>query len=439
MSIHAVMGRVRRAAGASVRQSIWALVGQSANSVGNLLVAVAVARVASPAQFGVFSLVLAVYLLALGASRAAVSTPLLLSTAHAGPAAVQREVEGSVGGSVLIGVGLGLPAVAVGLAMDGLPSTLAVIIGLSLPGLLAQDAVRYAFMARRAARSSALCDVSWLVLQVAVTVGVARSDQHGSAAYAAAWALSGVAAGGAWLAVLGTLPRPTAGWRFLVSHRRLLPNLVGDFAAANALTQLLPYAVAVAAGVAAAGSVRGALVLLGVVNVVVLGITPIAQLEASRLHEDSPHRDDTLFARLVSGLTVLAMAYAILLPSIPDRVGHALLGQTWQTTSTLLLPMAIYLVARAPYAAAQISLLARMRLKTALRLRIATAPWLLILPTAGAFWGDARGAAWGLAAAGVLEGALSILMVIRPDRTAFQTSAGLSARPAGLTTGGSDA
>jgi hypothetical protein len=234
-------------------------------------------------------------------------------------------------------------------------------------------------------------------------------------------------------------PRFTAGWRFLVSHRRLLPNLVGDFAAANVLTQLIPYAVAVAAGIASAGAIRGALVLLGVVNVVVLGITPIAQLEASRLHETAPHRDDAFFARLVSALTAVALAYAILLPVVPDRVGRALLGQTWQTTSTLLLPMAIYLVTRAPYSAAQISLWARMRLRTALRLRIATAPWLLVLPTAGAFWGDARGAAWGFAAAGVVEGALSILMVTRPGRAAAETTAHLSSLTAGLATGGGDA
>jgi glycosyltransferase involved in cell wall biosynthesis/O-antigen/teichoic acid export membrane protein len=416
VSVLAVVKWAGRRAGVAVRQSIWALIGQGANSIGNLLVAVAVARVATPTEFGVFSLVLAVYLLALGASRASVSTPLLLSTAHGAPDAMRPEVEGSLGASLLIGIALGVPAVAAGLALNGLASTLTVVIGLALPCLLAQDAVRYAFMARKSARSSAVCDIGWLLLQVVLTIGLAWSGQGTPRAYMAAWALSGLAAACAGLAALRTLPRLTAGWRFLVSHRRLLPNLVGDFAAANVLTQLLPYAVALAAGVAAAGAIRGALVLLGVVNVVVLGITPIAQLEASKLHRTAPERDDTFFAGLVSALTGVALAYAVVLPVLPDSVGRALLGQTWQTTSTLLLPMAIYLVTRAPYTAAQISLWARMRLKAALRLRIATAPWLLILPTAGAAWAGAQGAAWGFAVAGVVEGALSILMVRTPAR-----------------------
>lgn len=389
---------------AVLQQGAWSLLGQAASSLSNLLVAVLVARVASPSEFGAFALVVAVYHLALRASRSAVSTPLLMFASRDDEANTRHQVTGSVGASLLMGSILGVPLIAAGMAFAGPVGHLPILLGLLLPTLLLQDAIRYAFIATGRARWSAVCDGSWLALQLLLSYAMSSLGLATVVAYTAAWAGAGAIAAFGGLLVLRVRPRLRRGREYLAQHKRILPALLADNTVADVMVQLTPFAVAAFAGLAAAGAVRAGLVLLGVVNLVILGLTPLLQLEASSIHRGDPDRDDRVFAIGAIIVGALSFAYGVILVFLPDRAGEALLGQTWSAASTLTLPLAIYLVAQSPYPAAQISLRARQALPAAARMRLLTAPWLLALPSVGAAVDGAQGAAWGFAAAGVITG-----------------------------------
>lgn len=396
-----------------VRQAGWSVVGQAASSVSNLLLMIVVARVATAVHFGVFALVLMFYVFAVRGQRSVVSTPLLMSVAGATANRVSQEIRGSIGASLLVGLGLGIPGALLGIILGGLAGELLVVLSLFIPVLLVQDGVRFAFIAQGKAAWSAACDVSWLVLQSTFSLGLVLTHVNDVVIHTIAWGSAGALAGTGGLLLLRILPSPRAGRHFLNRHRRLLPDLASDFATASMVDQLAPYVVAIVVGVAAAGALRAGLVLLGVVSVVIMGITPLAQLEATKLHMSAPKRDHLFVVAWAGIVGALSVLYGVVLIVLPDAIGRELLGDTWALTSTLLLPLALCLVARSPYSAIVISLRARLQLRTALRLRLLTAPSLpLLAAVGGAAWG-VRGAAWGFAAAAAATSCYAVWILLR--------------------------
>lgn len=385
----------------AVRQGSWAIVGQLASSMGNLLLLVIVARQGTVMEFGVFALVTAFYFVALTGARAAISTPLLMACAGTGEDRVALEVKGSLGACILVALLLSVPAAITGFLIGDLAGQLIVILASAMPFLLLQDSVRYGLIAGGRSAWSAACDVLWLALQVISVLMLVSFSALDIAAATAAWGAAGGVAGIAGLLVLRQAVSLPGGWQFLVKHRRMLPTLMGDYVAVNLVTQAMPYAIALTAGLAAAGALRAGLVLLGLVNILILALTPIAQIEATKLHKRAPYRDNQFVIVWTVVVGGISLTYGALLVAIPDALGRAILGNTWTETASLLLALALYLVARSPYNAAQISLYARLRLREAFYMRLISAPGMLILPAAGAVVAGAEGAAYGLAMAGL--------------------------------------
>jgi O-antigen/teichoic acid export membrane protein len=403
-----------------LRQGVWAVVGQAASSLTNLLIAVAVARTSSAEDFGIFSLVFTTYLLALRGSRAIVATPLLIASAGESGAAVRRESRGALGASLITGGGMALILLVLAVVTRGSAGEMLVCCAVLLPGLLLQDIARYCFFAQGRAPLAAGIDVLWLVLQGASTALLLRGGFQGALPYLLSWGLAASLAGAAGVLLLRCLPSLRQGRTFFRTHRRLVPDLVSDYLTSAVTVQMTPYVVALAAGVAAAGALRAGLVLAGLLNVVVLALKPIGQLEASRLHKRRPDLDNWFVILAASMLGAIALVYSVVMVSIPDWLGEELLGETWNAASELLVPLAVFLVARSPYTVIILSLRARLELRALFLMRVVTAPLQLAIPAVGAVVGGALGAAWGLAAASAVAsvfGVVTLVRVVRRQRT----------------------
>ena len=139
--------KLRRLAGPAGRAS-WGLADQALSSLTNFALSLLVAREVGIDQLGVFSLVFATYLLALGVSRSLNSDALAVRYSAAGEPAWREGAAAAAGAAVGLGLAAGLACALAGLVADGLLGDALVVLGLGLPGLLLQDVWRFAFVAR---------------------------------------------------------------------------------------------------------------------------------------------------------------------------------------------------------------------------------------------------------------------------------------------------
>jgi len=194
--------------------------------------------------------------------------------------------------------------------------------------------------------------------------------------------------------------------------------LLADAAIASATTQSLPVIVAATAGLAAAGSLRGALTLMGGINILVTGLTPVATMSARREHERTGS-----FCRFLWGWSAIVLVASSIngsmILAIPDSLGQHLLGSTWLAASALMLPLIFQSMILGPLTAIPVALRATDRVGQALRLRIwATVP-ALVFPWGGAIVFGLQGAVWGILASSVAGNAV-YLAAQRSHRAACQ-------------------
>ncbi len=101
------------------------------------------------------------------------------------------------------------------------------------------------------------------------------------------------------------------------------------------------YGLAAIAGLAAAGSLRAAELLLGPLNTVIMGIAMMAVPEAAVLLRRSTRRLQP-FCMLLSCLGAGgALAWGMVLLLLPDSVGQQILHSAWYAASALLVPVTL--------------------------------------------------------------------------------------------------
>lgn len=391
-----------------LRRMAWGLGSQGFNSIGNMLLAFWVARESATTDFGAWSLGYAAFMVALQMARAVAATPLLLEVDadrrhwHSGAASGLGVLIASVASIVLLISGTALPSLRAELwAFSAV-----------IPVAVAQDMLRHVAFSRSRPDLAVLADATWLCAQIALSVIALSADAISSPtvaltlAWGAAALVSAVVAAAA-LRVGVTLTRA------LAYHRRtghLSRALAGDAALGAVGSQSLPMVVAAVAGLAATGALRGGLTLMGPLNIVITGLTPVATMEAKKRLAMAGG-----VQRFVVGwcaaLLVLGAAYGALLLVLPDSVGADALGATWQPAQLLLLPLIIEGLMRGPWSVVPIILRAQLRVHTALKLKMVTTLFLLSFPTAGALMSGAIGAAWGVMISSVASSVASLIVL----------------------------
>jgi hypothetical protein len=162
------------------------------------------------------------------------------------------------------------------------------------------------------------------------------------------------------------------------------------------VTQLVSIGVAAVAGVVAAGALRGAQVLFGPVNVILMAAVATAVPEGARLLRHTPANFPTGMRAVsaVVGLTALAWG-ALVGGFVPDSMGREILGSTWNDARQVVAPLGVLMATIGAGAGALTGLRVLELPQRSVKARAIGAPFLLIGGLLGAIVAGAPGAVWG--------------------------------------------
>lgn len=358
----------------------------------NVLIAVLAARMLGVGAFGLFGIVFIVYMTAQGISRALICDPLLVHPVEA------RERPGDVIGAARV-LGLGIGAVVCAIAgfawiWDSSLGGALLILGLAMPALVLQDLGRYLGMVTHRPSFALILDLLWLGLMIVALGIVVILDAETLVWFVAAWAGSGAIAGAVapwryrrypmqhsplWL-------RETWGfsWRYLIA-----------FGATQGSALLSSIGLAAISGVRSLGAVRGALLLVRPSATLQSASIAAGIAEVSHMPPGS-HDLRRHIARTTVLTTAVALVNLVVLVFLPDPIGEAVLGATWEPTKDLLLPASLQMVLLALISGPRAALLGQRAISLTLRIDVASTALFLVATMIGAVVNDALGAYWAL-------------------------------------------
>jgi hypothetical protein len=380
----------------------WAVADRALTSLTGLAVGVFLARWLGVQEFGAFSMAFAAFLLVLAAVRGLTNDALALHhDANRDPVTWRWAVASATGTAAVVGVAAGAACVVAGLLLPGSTGAALLGLGLSLPVLLVQDGWRSAFLAEgRPARAFANDLVRTLTLAPAVAV-LAMTGRASVGWTMLAWGGSAAVAATVAMVQDRLLPRVTEAVAWLRWHRDLAASSFVERLSLGGAGHLRLIGLTVIAGLAAAGTLGAAELLLAPVAAIVAGIAVQAEPEVAGV----PARRLRSSCRLLgtagaAGALVWGAAVAVL----PDVVGAQILGSAWLPASRLVVPVTLEVAGLGLSLGAWVGLRALRAPSRRGRAQLAGTVIYLTAALGGAVVGGAAGAAWG-SAAGALAGA----------------------------------
>jgi O-antigen/teichoic acid export membrane protein len=375
----------------------WGVADQGLSSVTNFALGIAIARTATPEEFGVYGLLLSAYLISINITRPIAVEPLLIRFSGRNDGRWRGALSDASGAVLTIGLLLGATGLLISATQSGFLGSGFRVLGLLLPGLVLQDSWRFALFGARRGRIAFANDLVW-----AVTLGLVIAFLYARGAATplnlfAAWGLSGNVAAVAGIFQTGTLPRPIASRRWWRTTQDLGRSLLGDRIATNVVGELTPYAIGGIAGLSAVGALRASQLLLGPFTVIYQGLSLVALPEAVGI-ADRPDRMLIKAAGLYSGLlAVLVLATGVSLFIVPADAGRLVLGQNWATAHDTLIPFTILIAVQMAVAGPLVGLRALGEARATFRVGVIRSVFGFIGAVLGAVLGGAPAAAAGMA------------------------------------------
>ncbi|MFC9886788.1 MATE family efflux transporter [Streptomyces pilosus] len=402
-------GERTRPRAASARRAVvgrlsWGLADQAASSVSNFVVGVYVARSLGVTAFGVFSLAWVTYGVVLNVSRGVATDPLMVRFSGVPKASWRGAVARSSGAALGVGAALGAASVAVGLAVGGPVGTAFACLGAVLPGLLLQDAWRFAFFAAGAGRKAFVNDVVWGVALVPALVVAARVGSV--SAFVLAWGGSAAVAAAYGCVQSGIRPRPSGARTWVREHRDLGYRYLVENVSNSGASQLRAYGLGAIVGVGAVGVIRGAELLLGPFLALLMGLSLVTVAEAARVLRRAPHRLGAFCLLLGGGQAVAALLWGGALLLVPDRLGEPVLGGVWGAAAALVVPVTLGVAGAGLGTGAAAGLRALGAARRSLRSQLFASACYVAGGLGGAVLAGTAGSAWGVAAATVCGSAV---------------------------------
>ena len=317
----------------------WAVADRALASLTALAVGVFLARWLGVQEFGAFSTAFAAFLLVLAAVRGLTNDALALHhDANQDPVTWRWAVASATGTAAVVGLVAGAAFVVAGLLLPGSTGAALLGLGLSLPVLLVQDGWRSAFLAEgRPARAFANDLVRTLTLAPAVAV-LAMTGRASVGWTMLAWGGSAAVAATVAMVQARLLPRVTEAAEWLRWHRDLAAKSLAERLSLGGAGHLRLIGLAIIAGLAAAGSLGAAELLLAPVAAIVAGIAVQAEPETAGV----PARRLRSSCRLLGAAGAAgALVWGAAVAALPDFVGAQLLGSAWLPASRLVAPVTL--------------------------------------------------------------------------------------------------
>lgn len=375
----------------------WGLADQAASSLTNFAVGIYVARSLGLAAFGVFSLAWVTYGVVLNVSRGLATDPLVVRFSGVPTASWRGAAARSSGAALGVGVAIGAACLALGPVLGGPVGAAFGCLGVVLPGLLLQDAWRFAFFAAGTGRKAFFND---LVMGVALVPAMVVAARVGTvAAFVLAWGASAAVAAVYGCFQSGIRPRVTGAREWLREHRDLGSRYLVENVSLSGAAQLRAYGLGLIVGVGAVGAIRGSELLLGPFLAVLMGLSLVTVAEAARVLRQAPHRLGRFCLLLGGGQAAAALLWGAALLLVPDRVGELVLGGVWNSASELIVPATLGVVGASLGTGAAAGLRALAAARRSLRCQLIASTCYLVGGLGGAFAAGTVGSAWGVAAA----------------------------------------
>ncbi|WP_432102310.1 hypothetical protein [Streptomyces sp. bgisy091] len=383
---------------------------QGVAALTNILVLVAAARLSTVADFARFSAVYLVFTVLLGVFGAYTGQPLVLR--RGGGEETRGACRSAVVFTVAASAVLGALVAGVCVLLPGDTARALAVLGLVLPVVLGQDALRYAFSTLQRPHLALSSDLVRLVC----VLGALSAQEYGTgpARLIAVWGLSAVPA---LLLSAVLLHRATA--RTPVRLRPMLRRgylgrrFVVEFGVGNATSQLSVLGLGAVGNPLLVGALRGATTLFGPLNVLYTSATSFGPPVLGRLTDE--RRRVRATAALAAVLALTAALWTTVLALLPDRAGRQLLGDTWPVASALLPATGSQYAAMA---AGTCGLLALRMLdpRTTLSIQVVFSFTAVALMAGGYALGGVPGAAWGLCLGSVCKAVATWTRVARLRR-----------------------
>ncbi|MFF9485466.1 hypothetical protein [Streptomyces sp. NPDC014676] len=375
----------------------WGLADQAASSLSNFAVGIYVARSLGLTAFGVFSLAWVTYGVVLNVSRGLATDPLVVRFSGVPEASWRGAVARSSGTALWVGAGIGTACLAAGLGIGGQVGAAFAGLGLVLPGLLLQDAWRYAFFAAGAGRKAFVNDVVWGVALVPAMVVAAHVGSV--TAFLLAWGGSAAVAAAYGCFQSGIRPRPAGARAWHRDHHDLGHRYLVENVGVSGASQLRAYGLGAIVGVGAVGVIRGAELLLGPFLAVLMGLSLVTVAEAARVLRQAPRRLGAFCLLLGGGQAVGALLWGAALLLVPDRLGEFVLGDVWPAASELIVPVTLGVAGAGLGTGAAAGLRALAAARRSLRCQLFASACYVVGGIGGAVVAGTTGSAWGVAAA----------------------------------------
>lgn len=385
------------------RTPILHLADQVLSSGTNFLAVVVVARLATPTEFGLFSLLLVTYFVTAGFNR---------SVPHAVAMTLEWDDERSRSGYFF------LPAMAIG--MVGTVSLLATFAILDrrwmaasflLLPLLLQDAVRMHAFAIRKPQIALLSDGVWLAVEVIGFIFV--TTVSGAATIWGLAALCALLAARPWRLRLRVQRRPIGA---TIASAALE---YGCFTGLGYLTPVLASPVITLVGV---GALQGSNVIRGPILLLVQGLI-VHRMSGPPITPTAGVREALHLASATLLLTLICLPPLFLLRNI---YGPRLLGSTWSEVEPLVLPALLTLIPGS-VAFAPATVVRKMgRFVLSAKVQAVMAPMFVALPLLGAVVAGTSGFLYATAGAYVVFGVVWWIMLSRIATTPAEQAAPLT-------------
>lgn len=358
-----------------------------ASSATNFLAAILVARAGSVLEFGRFSLLFSLYLIALAFVRSFTTEPLMTRRQTLSPRECQRADAAVLWLSAIVGIAVGAAGL-IGVSIATELTNMIVIFCIGFPALLVQDAYRFIAFARMEPRWAFMLDMTWLVSIPVAALICTAAGLHSASTMTGVWIAGAVVSVFAGYRVF---PMPLGAPQGVWWVRRNI-TLVGPYAGEAALgvgaTQGSAAAL-VTVGLSANAGWRGAGTLVGPITTVVLGVQSFALPVMVRRFSSRGFKGLVAPSVAVTvTLTATALGWAGIVHLIPDSIGALLLGESWQASVAVLPQASLWMAGVCAAVGGQLAMRAALHAKTGLWIRAASAgvlvSTLLVLVTVSA-------------------------------------------------------
>jgi O-antigen/teichoic acid export membrane protein len=376
---------------------------QGLSSLTNFILGIVVARSVGASEFGAFGFAYSIFIVAVGVTRGLTSEPLAVRFSSVEHRIWVNGTASATGCGMSLGFIVGIVLVLTGWVAGPPVGGVLVALGLCLPGLLLQDIWRYAFVAQGRSQLAFVTDLLFLLLMVPAFGYLLGTGKDSAPALVFGWGISATIAGLAAISRTRLLPRASESITWLRQQGDLAFRYVAEFAVVNGALQVALLLIVVYAGLPALGAFRAGLILFGPILVVSGGALLVAVPEGVRILRVSKGTMRRFIFALAAILSTIALLWGVVLSSLPDGVGQALLGDSWKGASALLVPLTVFYTAAGAETGLVVGLRSLGAARRSLKVRIIQAVLTLIGGAIGASRAGAFGVAWALAVVYVFD------------------------------------